>query len=126
MIKLNKPFVICCLILPAVVASVSGQVADRATAEPLVPKIGTVLKRVTPSVVGLWYGKQRQMHSTGVIISQNGMIVTCGHLSAEIGEVVEVRLTDSRKSEGKVLSKLSPQGDERLSRVDSVEELWVR
>ena len=98
--------------LPVAWSSTCGQVAVRASAEPLSTKIGPVLKRVTPSVVGLWYGDQRKIHVTGVIISQDGMIVTCGHLSAKVGEVVDVRLTDGRKSEGKVLAKLSPQGDE--------------
>jgi S1-C subfamily serine protease len=112
MSNFKKSVAICCLLLPVDGALAIAQVADRASAEPLASKIEAVLKRVTPSVVGLWYGEQRQVHITGVIISQDGMIATCGHLSAKVGEVVEVRLTDGRKSEGKVLAKLSPQGDE--------------
>jgi S1-C subfamily serine protease len=67
---------------------------------------------VTPSVVRLSYGEgRRASHATATIISRDGLIVTCEHIAAKVGDVVEAMLTDGRRCKGKVLSKLTPDGD---------------
>lgn len=81
--------------------------------EPLSPRIESVLKQVSPSVVSLWYGETPQSHVTGTIISPEGLIVTCEHMRPNVGETVEVRLDDGRRCEGKVLSKLARDKDDR-------------
>jgi S1-C subfamily serine protease len=80
--------------------------------EPLGPRIESVLRRATPSVVSLWYGKGRRSHVTGAIISPDGLVITCGHMSVMAGDAVEVALADGRRCEGKVLSKLTAEKDE--------------
>src|SRR5262249_18347700 len=73
---------------------------------PLQARIDATLEQVSPSVVTLWYGKPPR-HVTGTIVTPDGLVVTCAHLSRKAGDPVEVRLADGRKVRGKVLAKLA-------------------
>lgn len=100
----------------AALASVAGADVEDDHAirpEPLGPRIEAVLERVLPSVVTIWYGEDPQSHVTGTIITPDGLIATCEHMSPEVGDRVEIRLDGGRKREGKVLSKLDRVEDDR-------------
>ena len=61
-----------------------------------------VLKRVIPATVGLRIGASA---GSGVIISEDGYILTAGHVSGEPGQPCDVLLSDGRIVKGKTLGQ---------------------
>ena len=101
-----------CLTCFARIAMAAGVQDDVPTQpEQLGPRVESVLDRVSPSVVSIWFGQGLRNHVTGTIISSDGLIVTCERLTEAPGTAVEVRLADGRKCAAKVLSKLAPDKD---------------
>jgi S1-C subfamily serine protease len=68
--------------------------------------IASVLKKVTPSVVCIWHGKSPRSNLSGVIVSEDGLIITAGHIHCKVGEAVEINLPGKKRVDGKVLAKL--------------------
>jgi len=61
-----------------------------------------VLKRVIPATVGLRIGASA---GSGVIISEDGYVLTAGHVSGQPGQVCDVLLSDGRIVKGKTLGQ---------------------
>ncbi|MGL4549941.1 MAG: S1C family serine protease [Gemmataceae bacterium] len=61
-----------------------------------------VLKRAIPATVGLRIGASA---GSGVIISEDGYVLTAGHVSGKPGEDCEVLLSDGRTVKGKTLGR---------------------
>lgn len=59
-----------------------------------------VVARVSPAVVGIFNGSSA---GSGVIVSADGYILTAGHVAADAGRTVDIRLTDGRKLKAKTL-----------------------
>ena len=79
---------------------------------PLGPRVQEVLERVSPSIVYLRSSGAKGSLVTGTIITSDGLIATCAHMPAKVGDPVDVHLGNNRKAQGKVLTKLAPEGKE--------------
>jgi S1-C subfamily serine protease len=111
---MRRPWIATAFLAFMASATIAADVGDGVPSrpEPLGPRIETVLKRVTPSVVRLSYGEgRRPSHATGTVISRDGLVVTCEHMSPKASDIVEAFLADGRRCRAKVLAKLAGDGD---------------
>jgi len=85
---------------PAVFAKkLPESIADLKTIQEHVRKI---VDRVSPCTVGLMVGKGQ---GSGIIVSEDGFILTAGHVSGKPGQEVVVILPDGKKLKGKSLGR---------------------
>jgi S1-C subfamily serine protease len=102
-----------CILYGAAIASIG--FAFEAPIEPSAlpalsqDRIDAAIERVTPSVVMIMIGGRGSV--SGTIISAKGLVLTCAHLDADVGDEVGVRLADGRDVAGRVLSKLGDSED---------------
>ncbi|MFZ4508168.1 MAG: trypsin-like peptidase domain-containing protein [Fimbriimonas sp.] len=69
-----------------------------------------VASRVMPTVVRIWI---EETMLTGTIIGKDGLVVTCAHIPANVGQSVAVVTQDGRRYAAKVISKLPKPGERR-------------
>lgn len=67
-------------------------------------------KKVQPAVVYLAH-PQGPGGCSGTLISSDGLILTCAHINAQVGDELVVHTFDGRELQGKVLGKSTPNGD---------------
>jgi S1-C subfamily serine protease len=67
--------------------------------------IRAVLEKVRPSVVRIGHGKP-PIFLSGIIITNNGLIVTAGHTSCSVGESMEIHMPGDKMVNGTLLAKL--------------------
>lgn len=72
--------------------------------------VQAVAKRMTPTVVKL---ETPDGILSGTIITEDGLVLTCAHIPAEVGTKVTVGLSDGRRLTGLVKSKLPKPGESR-------------
>jgi serine protease Do len=71
----------------------------------------SVIERVKPALVSLWFGDPPASHATGTIITADGLVLTCAHILVPAGGTVEARTADGRKFTVSVLAKTTNTGE---------------
>ncbi len=77
------------------------------------PSPSSVYKKVMPSVVRIWIGDSML---TGTLIAPDGLVATCAHIPANIGQSVAVVTSDGVRYPAKVISKLAKPGERRMGK----------
>src|SRR5262245_37054806 len=92
-------------VLPVCSPAGDGPQAAAKSPGSLQPAIAATLTKVTPSVVSIWHGKAPRSHLSGIIVTEEGLIVTAGHIGRKVGEAVDIHIPGKKTVEGKVLAK---------------------
>ena len=82
---------------PAFAKATPGSIADLRSIEQRVKEL---VRRVTPAVVDVEIGNGT---GSGVIISEDGLVLTAGHVCGASGRAVRMTFSDGRKARGKTI-----------------------
>ena len=82
---------------PAFAKATPSSIADLRSIEQRVKEL---VRRVTPAVVDVEIGGGT---GSGVIISEDGLVLTAGHVCGESGRTVRMTFSDGRKARGKTI-----------------------
>ena len=82
---------------PAFAKATPSSIADLRSIEQRVKEL---VRRVTPAVVDVEIGSGT---GSGVIISEDGLVLTAGHVCGESGRSVRMTFSDGRKAKGKTI-----------------------
>ncbi|MFZ4576277.1 MAG: trypsin-like peptidase domain-containing protein, partial [Phycisphaerales bacterium] len=76
--------------------------------------VHAALARSLPSVVRVYFGEGEMI--SGTVITPEGLVLTCAHIPAAVGDDVQIGLADGRIVKAKVATKLPREGESNAGR----------